>query len=373
MLRDPIYWKILKKIINLVDLALNIMPSYATNELYFPGIQVSNIVTKKMVTSFDLYNFDVTNALKSNLTKSDYEVKISQPRLANKPFTLKINVTSLHTQKGLIKIYLAPKTVPSNLSTVKDNLFLLDSFEHTFKVGSNLITRTTDEINNISKDLLSIKTLYNNIEDAEYGFDTALVNVESYAKFPTRILLPKGSLSGMTYQILVFIAPFIKRSKDDKYFNEFNTATLSPNYPLDLLDDINMLYKMPNTIFKEIVITHKGDKIASNYKNKDEQWNKNNYDPASRSIFDYNAKRNSETYDYKTKKEQYSKKMDVSESELIPRTDTNIDNGIKINELHNENQVENNEMEDVIYKNKNFTKPISTNTNQDSDVHVSMI
>lgn len=99
--RDPLFWRLNKKIVDLVDDALKVLPSYSRSELYFPGVEVQNIEVKKMMTTFDNFMFDVTNALKTEGVDSKFVVKISQARLNHKPFSFKISVSSLVAHKKL--------------------------------------------------------------------------------------------------------------------------------------------------------------------------------------------------------------------------------------------------------------------------------
>lgn len=314
-LRDPITWKIYKKIIELFDSAVHSLPGYARNELYFPGVEVSNVVIKKMTTSCDNFEFDVTDALKSNETTNNIKVKFSQSRLNHKPFSIKLNISSYVSQKGLVKIYLTPKVLPSKLGMKRDNFYLIDYFDVNLKAGANIIPRTSEEIKLVSNDFMSIQTILKSIEDASFGLETLPLNdIKSTVMFPSRLLLPKGSPAGMLYELFIFVAPYFKSTVSNMYTSEFNAAILSPGYPFDLNIN-NELFELPNTCFKEIIITHKSENKMSNSDTVN-NWNKKAYDPSSRPTYDYTSKRQSGSFDYNAKKAQYNKN-----TSNFPKTD----------------------------------------------------
>lgn len=333
MLRDPVYWRICKKIILLLEQSMQSLQTYTRNELYFPGVQVSNIIIKKMVTNTDFYELDVSEALTSNESikhEANVQVKISQPRLNHKPFSMKLDISSIVSQKALIKIYLMPQMLPHTLNNGKDNFYLLDSFEYNLIPGSNVIARTSDKIRWVTEDLSSLKSLLKNIEDAEFGLDTLPVkNIQSYANFPERLLLPKGSASGLPYQLFVFVAPYVKVNVGELYSTEFNNAILSPAYPFDLVSDLNELFALPNTLFKEVIITHKGDfKISKNDDaGQSGKWDGKPYDPSSRPTNDYSSKTQGNSFDYASKKGKYGNKSEFADKryDYTTSTTTNIE------------------------------------------------
>ncbi|KAI5630883.1 hemocyanin, ig-like domain-containing protein [Phthorimaea operculella] len=306
-MRDPMFWKINKKIVEVVDNALKQLPVYSRNELYFPGVEVLNIEVKKMMTNFDYFQFDVTDSLKTESTNTAFQVKVGQQRLNHKSFTVKLNISSLVTQKGLVKIYLGPKTAPGELALKKNMFVLFDNFEWNFKVGSNVISRSSDDMKNYSEDFTSLRTLRKNVEDAEFGLDALpLKSSESYLGFPQRFLLPKGTPEGLPLQVFVFVAPFVKTISGGIYSLpsiEFNSAILSPGYPLDL--DINdaQLFDLPNAMVKDVFVMHKGDKLVKPGGTKN--WPKGDYDPSTRTQYGAGRK---EPFDYAAKKAEYGRK-----------------------------------------------------------------
>lgn len=307
-LRDPIFWRLNKLMVNIVDNALKVLPTYTRSELYFPGVELVNIEVKKISTFIDFFQFDVTDAFKSTSTTT-FLVKIGQPRLNHKPFTVKLNITSLVAQKGLVKIYLGPKTPPGDLVAYKNMFVLLDSFEYSLKNGINIVTRTSDEMANLSDDFTSFKTLRKNVADAEFGLGSLpMKDIESKLGFPSRLIVPRGAEDGLPIQIFVFVAPFVKVSPSNMFMPsnmEFNSEVLSPGFPLDLGITDAQLFELPNALVKEVSITHKGDKTTSYGGTSDvKKWQQGTVGGTSQKNF---GKKN-ERFDYKSKKAQYGNK-----------------------------------------------------------------
>lgn len=261
-LRDPMFWKLNKKIVDLIDNALKVLPSYAKNELYFPGVEVVNVEVKKMMTSFDYFEFDITDALKIGNGDTTFQVKIGQPRLSHKPFSMKINISSLVIQKGMVKIYLGPKVMPGEFSKNKNLFSLLDCFDINLKRGSNVVTRSSEDMTRFSPDFVSLRALHKKVEDAQFGLDSLPLNsISSQINYPSRMVLPKGTPEGLPLQLLVFVAPYMKTTLTGMYSAgsmEFNEAVMSKLYPLDLPIDDNMILGLPNLLFKDTMVTCKG-------------------------------------------------------------------------------------------------------------------
>ncbi|KAJ8712287.1 hypothetical protein PYW07_005129 [Mythimna separata] len=272
-LRDPMFWKINKKIVDLINSALELLPTYTTDELYFPGVEVVNIDVKKMMTVHDYFEFDVTDALKLNDI----------------------------AKKGLVKIYLGPNMMPGELAEKKNLFTLLDVFETNLKIGTNVISRSSDDMKHFASDFMSLKTIRQKMEEAAFGLDSLpLKMIESQVGFPSRLILPKGLPPGLNVQMFVFVAPFTKAGASSSYSTsnmEFNSAILSPGYPLDLMVG-QQLFALPNALVKYVKITQKADGKVENYGEPGvtKKWN------GTPSYMDRQSQNNKETFDYNSKK-----------------------------------------------------------------------
>ncbi|KAI8439353.1 hypothetical protein MSG28_013176 [Choristoneura fumiferana] len=239
---------------------------------------------------------------------------------------------------------------------MKKNLFmLLDNFEVNLKIGSNAISRTSSEFENISEDFTSLNDLRKVIEDAEFGLDVKpLKPIKTLTGFPSRLILPKGTPEGLSMQLLAFVAPFAKVTAAGMTSlpkKEFNSAILAPGYPFDLGFDDTQFLALPNVMIKDIIVTHKENKggskggsegtkkwfggdtsdsygpsrepYAANLKNSEfEEVSGSN--GVKREVFDYNLRKSQygktsdsygakrEPYDYNLRKSQYGKSEDYA-------------------------------------------------------------
>lgn len=374
-LRDPFFWRLNKLVVNIIDNALKALPTYTRSELYFPGLELVSIEVNKISTYFDYFQFDVTDALKSTITTT-FQVKISQPRLNHKPFTVKLKVNSLVAQKGLIKIFIGPKTPPGDFVAYKNMFVLLDSFEYSFKKGINAISRTSDEMANLSDDFTSRKYLRKNIADAEFGLNSLpLKGIQSMLGFPSRLIIPKGTENGLPLQIFVLIVPFGKISPRSMLISpdmEFNSVVLSPGFPFDLGITDAQLFQLPNALIKDVLVTHKGDKTIDNGGTSDiKNWQQRtirgtgqDYTGKKNKPFDYNAKKaqygRKKDFDYTAKRGDYSK---YKNQEFRTTTDS-IDTGDVVTYI-NKNIVDQTKIRDDITIGKdNFNKDIILNSDK---------
>ncbi|XP_052743346.1 arylphorin subunit alpha-like isoform X2 [Bicyclus anynana] len=321
--RDPMFWKLKKTIIDLVDNALQVLPSYSRNELYFPGVEIQNVEVKKMMTTFDNFKFDVTSALKSEGEDTKFEVKIEQPRLNHKPFSFKISVLSHVAQKALVKIYIGPKVMPGELTENKNLFMLLDRYEVNLKIGSNILSRASNEMTSLSEDLPSLESLHKYVLDAEFGIDALPhKSIWSQIGFPSRLVLPKGTSEGLPLHVFVFIAPYTKATIGGSKTNvDLNTdAIFTPGYPLDLNIEIQQLFNLPNAMVKDIMITHKTEstsytKPTNNYNSASNGrvWPTDDQEtdvPNGPLYLSTRPEFTKKSFDYKSKSNQYGKKTD---------------------------------------------------------------
>ncbi|CAG9788675.1 unnamed protein product [Diatraea saccharalis] len=323
--RDPIFWRINKKIVELIDNALKVLPGYTRKDLHFPGVEILNIETKKLMTSFESFQFDVTDSLKTIHANTTFQVKIAQTRLDHKTFTMKLNISSLVTQTGLVRIYIGPKTMPGEFVTKKNLFVLIDKFKFNLKRGINIISRSSDEMTCFSKDFISLRVLRKKVEDAEFGLESLpSQDIDRQIEYPSRLVLPKGWPEGLPLQVFAFIAPLTKSSLSGSYLTgnmDYNTPILSAGYPFDLNVDENQMFNLPNALLKDIAVTHKGAGKTSLYNDKaySKKWDAN--DSFGPKQFDYTAKReyNYKNYQDEVEEESYDRPIENVHSLLGAR------------------------------------------------------
>ncbi|XP_053693940.1 hexamerin-1.1-like [Sabethes cyaneus] len=287
-LRDPVFYQIYKRIIHYYYQFKDHLPPYTYEELYFPGVKVDDVYVDKLVTYFDKFDLDITNAIdiepEHDVTNKydgfgeiEYKpdpvvIKARTVRLNHKPFSYKMSVTSEKTVKSVIRVFIGPKydefgTV-YRLNENRENFYELDYFVYDLVAGKNVITRNSLNFNGYVKDRTSFYDLYKRVmvgytTDEKFPLDMS----EAHCGFPNRLMLPKGTKGGMTFQFFFIISPYYEPQVQQytgfdpvvscgvgsgaRYFDK-----LPFGFPLDRKID-ETYFHVPNMFFEDAVIFHK--------------------------------------------------------------------------------------------------------------------
>jgi len=293
-LRDPAFYILQKYINNLFAQYKDNLPAYKPDDLYFNGVTVQDIAVDKLVTYFDLFDIDVSNAVDvasiDELDKLNYVAKAM--RLNHQPFTYKIKVSSDKKTSAVVRVFLGPSTAlthsnfygeqasdvyyghdTADLDRLRNYFVELDRFPVELKNGDNLIKRNSREFTTTVGDNVSFKSL---LKSAESG-NTVLSSVDRQCGFPDRLVLPMGHKAGVPYALFVMVTPYGADEHDhaDYYHSEkvnYQTGvkdlyscnglvTVIDNRPLGFpfdrqIENFGRFY-MPNMYFKDVVIFHK--------------------------------------------------------------------------------------------------------------------
>lgn len=278
-LRDPVFYKVQKRIIDLICLYKLRLPSYTKEELYFPGVKIENVVVDKLVTYFDDYLMDITNAValteeELKKTKSDMVFLARKRRLNHEKFTVTLNIVSDKTVDGVVKIFLGPKK--DNLERLIDindnrlNFVELDSFLYKLTTGKNTIVRNSHDMHNLVKDRILTRNLWKKIESITDMRDLLIKDLRNYhTGFPTRYVLPKGKVGGMEMILYVCVTPLRLIDNVDPAILDINRKDLVVDFrstvlldkmplgfPLDRYIDVETFFT-PNMKFVDVVVYHK--------------------------------------------------------------------------------------------------------------------
>lgn len=231
-LRDPMFYQLYKRIIGLYWQFKEQLPHYTVEELSFPGIKIEGCEMDKLVTYFDRFDADITNAVdvevydekssQSELKKfgkiahyqgEDFIIKARTTRLNSVPFTYKLSVSSDKAVKGVVRAYLGPKYDSYgnvyHVNENKENFVLLDVFAFEFKSGKNVISRNSEEFSFFVKDRTTFFDLYKQVMTAFNGGEKfQLHQSETHTGFPARLMLPKGKKGGMPFQFYFIVSPY---------------------------------------------------------------------------------------------------------------------------------------------------------------------
>jgi Hemocyanin, ig-like domain len=206
------------------------LPSYTHDELDFPGVKIDDVEVDKLVTYFDKFDADITNAVDvevydeklagsktfgriAHYNGEDFVIKARQWRLNHVPFTFKLHVTSDKVTKGVIRVYLGPKFNTYGqvygVDENRENFFLLDVFPVDFVVGKNTFVRDSQQFTMFVKDRTSFYELYKQVMSAYSGTGKfELDQTEAHCGFPSRLMLPKGKKGGMPFQFYFIVSPY---------------------------------------------------------------------------------------------------------------------------------------------------------------------
>lgn len=230
-LRDPAYWSFMKRVFKFVYKFSSNLKPYTYKEVGFEGVKIDSVDTDKLITYFDYFDSDISNAVDVESYKpegltglgrygrlayyngEDYLIKARQRRLNHVPFKVNINVVSETSIPAVVRIYLGPKydeyghLLPLNEN--RYNYIMLDKFKYELNSGNNLITRMSTEFYYKVKDRTTYFDLYKDLMLAYDGKKTyQMDNYEAHSGFPQRLILPMGKKGGLTYQLYVHISPY---------------------------------------------------------------------------------------------------------------------------------------------------------------------
>ncbi|CAD0202644.1 unnamed protein product [Chrysodeixis includens] len=301
-LRDPVFYMLQKRIIDLVHLFKLRLPCYTKEDLYFPGVKVDNVVVDKLVTYFDDYLMDMTNAVRltdeeMKKTKSDMVFMVRKRRLNHQPFKVTFDILSDKSVDCVVRVFLGPKK--DNLNRLIDlnrnrlNFVELDTFLYKLTTGKNTITRHSHDMHNLVKDRMMTRDLMKKVESITDIRDLMVKDLRNYhTGFPTRLLLPKGFVGGMHMMLYVIVTPLRLVDNVDinildihrkDFIRDFRSTVLLDKMPLgfpfDRRIDLGNFFT-PNMKFVEVTIFHK--RMTCDMKTRWNRWVLRDYDMVDR-------------------------------------------------------------------------------------------
>jgi len=289
-LRDPVSYQLYKNLIKYYFTWQKHLPRYTWDELNFKGVKIQSVEIDKLVTYFDNFDSDITNAADIEMLDEnkmtplqkfgrmahydghDFIIKARQPRLNHVPFTMRINVESEKEQKAVVKVFIGPKFDEyghsCTLEENRENFFELDHFYVNLKSGKNDIVRSSEDFSWFIKDRTTYFELYKHIMLAEKGEEKFQMDMtEAHCGFPMRLMLPKGRRGGMMFQFFFMITEFIP-PKNEQFTGYDKTLScgvgtgarfidnLPFGYPFDRpIDEKNWM--TPNMMYHDVNIFHK--------------------------------------------------------------------------------------------------------------------
>ncbi|XP_045522802.1 basic juvenile hormone-suppressible protein 2-like [Pieris brassicae] len=278
-LRDPVFYQLQKRLSYLFILFKMRLPSYTHEDLYFPGVKIDNVVVDKMITYFDDYLMDMTNAVMLNddefkKSKSDMTFFVRKRRLNHEPFKFTFDIISDKTTDCIVRIFLGPKMDQwgriIDLNVNRLNFVELDSFYYKLVSGKNVIVRNSFDMHNLVRDRMMTRDFWsklNTVTDFKDMFTKDFKNWQT--GFPTRLILPKGRIGGMDMLLYIIVTPLrlvddVDTVMFDTYrkgdFVDFRSTVLLDKMPLGFPFDREIhttKFFTPNMKFVDLKIFHK--------------------------------------------------------------------------------------------------------------------
>lgn len=193
-LRDPVYYQLVKRIVNFVEKYQSYQGPYSASDLVYPGVSVEGIKVDKLITYFDYFYSDISNGVYYNPEEiqqnGNLRIKARQYRLNHKPFNYEINVNSKVAEEAIVRVYIGPKVDQYyrqiDIEDNRLNFVELDVFSYKLNVGQNLIERNSRQVP-YANDRFSINSLYEAVQAALNGQQEFIMDkCESYYGYPNR-------------------------------------------------------------------------------------------------------------------------------------------------------------------------------------------
>ncbi|EAT33748.1 AAEL013983-PA [Aedes aegypti] len=273
-MRDPFFYQLYYRILSYYWQFKSYLPYYTLDELNFKGVEIKNVAFDKLMTYFEYFDADISNAIPMGFSSDkffDFSVFARQKRINHKPFTYTMDIFSEFAGKGVVRMYMGPKFYDfKQLQYLKKYFFEVDQYVYDFVVGKNTIVRNSRDYYWSVRDRTTYSDLYKKVMMAYKGQDKFVLDMsEAHCGFPDRLLLPKGLPSGfeMTFYFIVtpYYAPKVEQFSTYDYSYSCGVGSGSKyiddlpfGFPFDR--EINFTYFFTkNMYFKDVLVYHTDD------------------------------------------------------------------------------------------------------------------
>lgn len=267
-LRDPAFYQLYNRIFQYIVQFKKYLTPYTPEELHYKGVKINDVKVDKLVTYFDMFDFNVTNAVyfsQEQLKSYDNSFFVRQPRLNHKPFAITVNVQSEVESQAVFRVFLGPKYNSKGYPiTIEENwskFYLLDWFTHKLVSGKNEIVRNCDDFFFFKEDSVPINELIEMLGEGKVPKDMS----EEFDSMPKRLMLPKGTYDGFPFQLYVIAYPFEDIPKEYEPFKAYVLDNKPFSYPFDRPVQNAWWFTQPNMYFKEVAIHHEGEIFPYKY------------------------------------------------------------------------------------------------------------
>lgn len=280
------FYMFYKRMTFFYDAFINRMPQFEKSDLFFEGVKFESIKMDKLLTYFDVFTSDITNAVyypteTKDIFKNHMEFKVTVPRLNHLPFSVTMMVNSDKEQKAVMMMFVGPKyDSHGNILTINDNrenFWELDRWIVDLKSGVTEIERKSVDFSWFVKDRTTFYELYKHLMQAKKGGDKFVLDMsEAHCGFPSRLMLPRGRVGGFAVQFFFMLMPY--HAPAVERFTGYDQSiscgvgsgsryldSMPFGFPFNRRFDIHD-FATPNMYFYETMIFHKvNNDIMTNY------------------------------------------------------------------------------------------------------------
>ncbi|XP_055859251.1 phenoloxidase 2-like [Episyrphus balteatus] len=217
-MRDPIFYRWHSFLNQIFNKFKALLPAYDSNELGFNGvivdtayvqIQSEGTTPNILATFWQNSTIDIGAGLDFGPNGAIY-AKYSH--LQHVPFAYNIAVTNTGAyRKGTCRIFLCPKTdergTPLRMTDIRNLAIEMDKFTVYLKSGRNTIQRKSNQ----SSVTIPFERSFRRVDSASLPKDADALAEYRFCGcgWPTHMLLPKGSATGMEFDLFVMISDYV--------------------------------------------------------------------------------------------------------------------------------------------------------------------
>lgn len=291
-LRDPVFYKANKRMLNFYWKFMDNLPAYKCEETSFPGVNIVCSTVTNLTTYLDETDSDITNAVDvevyaegttnkvlgrvAHYEDEDFIIKARSSRLNSIPFSYTLTINAKKSVKGVVRAFIGPKFDDSgNVLCINENrkkFVLLDVYSTSFKKGINSVTRNSNDFALFVQDRTTSFDLYQQVTLAlNTNMKYKLHKSEAPTGYPDRLKLPKGTVNGWPCQIFFVVT----ETKCDKSSSERGSSESKERHSLDLdelrygnIDSLPLGFPLDrnidernwftsNMVYHDTIITHR--------------------------------------------------------------------------------------------------------------------
>nr|AUO15583.1 hexamerin-like protein 5 [Xya japonica] len=216
-MRDPLFFSIVKRVLHIFDQYTETLKPYTKDELIAPGVKIESVDVDKLNTFFDHFYVDMKNALPYREKEEIHMtfVRARQWRLNHKPFSYRVQVSSDKDMDAVVRVFIGPKYDylhnEMHLDDMRKYMFEIDRFPYHLKAGKTVVERNSRDSEFFGGDSPSYMDLYGRIEKSLKGEENFVYEDNTHqCGFPERMMLPKGTKSGLPLTFYVIVSPYHK-------------------------------------------------------------------------------------------------------------------------------------------------------------------